>query len=246
MCKKLVLAALLVAGGLFVYKKVEHRFCKKDTSLEAQIAELKQTLASTDDEIRPLLQEIAEREVDKKHLDRDIKDIEVRHVENAKLLQAKRDILKREANLVAAGEKSEGLRRAEKDLDSLKEAFKRCRNELKAKKELLAAQEETIAARRAEVDAYLIERRELETELAQIEAQLAKVRAEEIKSKITFNQTKLSQLKKRAAEISKKVEVKERTMQEEARVFGKKPAQPEVKTQDLVKEVDDLLNGEGK
>ena len=51
MCKKLVVLALVAAVGVFALAKFGHKLSKKDASLETQIHEQEQILASLDGEI---------------------------------------------------------------------------------------------------------------------------------------------------------------------------------------------------
>jgi len=240
MCKKLVLLALVVAAGGFAYAKFGHKLCKKDRSLEAQIHEQEQILSGLDDEISKHLRKIAERDVEADYLRRDIKDVETRQAENKKALEARRVALKTDTALVAAGEKPVEVRRAEKELARLIDAYKNCEAELQAKKAKLDALEDALAASKDEVQAYENERREQEVELNRLKAMVAQMRAEEIKSKVTFNKTKLSQVKKRTAELRKEIEVQQRHLQLEGRYLGKS-AKTDEKPRDVLKEVDDLL-----
>jgi septal ring factor EnvC (AmiA/AmiB activator) len=240
MCKKLVVLALVVAAGVFAYTKFSHKFNKKDISLEAQIHEQEQILASLDDEITKHLRQIAEREVDANYLSREIKDIETRQIENKKVLQAKRVALKSDSSLVTTGEKPDDVRRSEKELARLLDSYKRCEAELQAKKGKLEALEDAVASANEEVQAYQAERREQEVELNRLKAMVAQMRAEEIKSRVTFNKTKLSQVKKRTAELRKEIEVRKRQLELEGRYLGKSSKTDE-KPRDILKEADELL-----
>ncbi len=242
MCKKLAIVALVVAAGAVAYAKFGHKLHKKETSLEGQIQGQEQVLAGLDDEITKHLRQIAERDVEADYLRKDIKDIETRQTENKKVLQTKRAALKSETSLVAAGEKPDEVRRAEKELARLLDAYKNCEAELVAKKAKLDALEDAVAASKDEVSAYQNERREQEVELNRLKAMVAQMRAEEIKSKVTFNKTKLSQVKKRTAELRKEIEVRQRELELQGRYLGKS-AKTDDKARDVLKEADELFAG---
>jgi len=240
MCKKLVVLALVATAGVFAFTRFSHKLCRKDTSLEAQIHEQEQILAGLDDEITRHLRQIAERDVDVSYLRREIKDIETRQAENKKVLQAKRAALTSDSSLVAAGEKPYEVRRSEKELARLLDSYKNCEAELQSKKAKLEALEDAVGSANDEVQAYQNERREQEVELNRLKAMVAQMRAEEIKSRVTFNKTKLSQVKKRTAELRKEIEVRKRQTELEGRYLGKS-AKPDEKARDILKEADELL-----
>jgi len=241
MCKKLVVLALVAAAGVFVLAKFGHKLSKKEASLETQIHEQEQILASLDGEISKHLRQIAERDVEASYLRREIKDIETRQAENKKVLQAKRTALKSDSVLVVAGDKPDEVRRSEKELARLIDSYKNCEAELQAKKAKLEALEDAVAAANDEVRAYQNERREQEVELNRLKAMVAQMRTEEIKSKVTFNKTKLSQVKKRVAELRKEIEVRQRQLELEGRYLGKS-AKTDEKPRDVLKEADELLS----
>src|SRR5262249_54424550 len=153
---------------------------------------------------------------------------------------ARRDALKSEASLVAAGEKSDEVRRAEKELGRLLTSYKNCEVELQAKKAKLEALNDAIGSATEEVQAYQTERRDLEVELSRLKAIVAQMRAEEIKSRVTFNKTELSQAKKRTAKLRKEIEVRKRQLELEGRYLGKSSKSDE-KPRDVLKEADELF-----
>src|SRR5262249_60634700 len=86
------------------------------------------------------------------------------------------------------------------------------------------------------------ERGHKEVELNRCKAMVPQMRAEEIKSKVTFNKTKLSQVKKRTAELRKEIEVRQRQLDLEGRYLGKS-AKTDDKPRDVLKEADELFAG---
>jgi len=246
MFKKLFVVALLVAAGVVAFKKFDFKCCRKDKSLEAQITEQEQVLASLNDEIKQHLHQIAVREVDVKYLREEIKEVEARQVENKKVLQARRDGLKGDAGLVTVADRSDPARkRAEKEFARLLDAYKNCEAEVKAKKAKLEALEDALAASKDEVSAYQNERREQEVELNKLKALVAQMRVEEIKSKVHFDKSKLAQVKKNTAALRKKIEVRQKELELQGQYLGK-AAHTEEKERDVLKEADDLFGAERK
>lgn len=244
MCRKFTVFAvglLLGAGALVAYKKADGRYFNRKPSIEKQIKDQRDRLATLDHEIKRYLNKVAVREVEVKKLETDIQDTKARQAEGKKRILALREQIRADAALVKSDDAAR--KRTEKELTRLFHAYKRCDAELKAKEEKLDAYNEALDAAHDELSAYQNERRDQDNELARLEAMVARVRAEEIKTNLPFDRSKLSAVKKQNAQIRERIEVRQKELELEGRYLETavrlEPAEPNKKG--ILAEVDELL-----
>lgn len=246
MCKKAIIALLVVGGGVWAYKHFDITFRRKDNSIEKQIAKQREALAGLDKEIRKNLSGVARREIEVKDLEKNIREVEVNQAENKKYILARRGELKADGSLTAALS-DEQRQEAERELGRAVAAYKRCDSDLVAKKAKLKALKEALDAAHEELMAYQNQRRGLETELAELEAMVARLRTEEIRARVNVNSTELAELTQRNAELKQEIEVRIKEVELEGRYIGKPSArlatlEPAV---DVYVEVDQLFGSNG-
>lgn len=226
MCKKVVIAAVLVAAGVIgarAFQRYDGKCCfsKKETSLEQQIGQLRNRLPDLDGEIRKLIGQVAAREVELKQLEADLGQTE-KQLDNARsAMLAKEDELKVGASLVKEELKvSPDRQRAVKELNRLADTVERLESGIKARKEQREAFKEALHSCHEQLVAYKNERLALETELAKLDAQVAQMRAEEIKSRVHFDKTKLADMTKRIQQLRTRIEVRQKERELSVKYLG--------------------------
>jgi chromosome segregation ATPase len=243
MCKKVLVLALIAAGGFVAYRHFNGNFCLGEEPLEKQIQRERDKLPQLDAEIRKYISQVATREIDVKNLAAEIKQLEEQQLKNRDALKTKKAELQANASLIKEGAKADpDHQRALRDLDRQANAFTRAQAELKAKKEQLEAFKEALNAAHEELVAYQNERRSLETELAQLDAMLAQTRAEEVKARIHFDKSKLAERTKSITVLRNRVEVRQKELELQGRYLGT-ASQPVSKTdtKTVFEKVDELI-----
>ena len=222
MCKKLFVTALLVVAGFMVYRHFDVKVRPKDQSPETQIRREREKGKDLDIEIRKYISLVATREVEVKHLEKELNTLREQTTQLEQTVVAKTTELRSNSNQV----KNERDRaRALKDLNRLADNLARNKAELKAKEEQFDAEKEALDAAHEELVAYQNEKRSLETELAQLDAKAAHLRVDEIRTREHFDKSKLAERTQRIQELRTSLEVREKERELRVRYLGEK-AQP--------------------
>lgn len=242
-CKKFTTTIFLVGLVALGYLGFQ-RWQEKSMTPEEQITQMKHDLANLDGEIKKNLNNIAQREIEITYLKKEIDGIRTRQEENKQVILAKRSELRPDSSLVRSNPlPTDQQEREERELTRLVDAYKRCQAEVQIKEEKLKAYEEALDAAYSQLVAYQEQRGALEVELAQLETLLAQTRAEEVKSDIHFDQSKLSDIAKRTAELRKKLEVRQKELELTGRYLGesKPKTEPKIDNRDVLSEIDELF-----
>ncbi|MEI8019461.1 MAG: hypothetical protein WCH39_14750 [Schlesneria sp.] len=127
-----------------------------------------------------------------------------------------------------------------RDLASRFERFKAAEEVLSADRQILAAREKTLAANREKLDNLLKSRKEIEVQLEQLQARANTVNAAEAVSKLSIDDSNLSNARKLISELNKQLDVKQKMLDVEGKFVGLIPVESTapVVTADIDKQID--------
>jgi chromosome segregation ATPase len=258
MCKKLGIAAVLVAGSLLVlngtkagsYTKTwAHNLfnqCKKQVPLEFEVDCLRQQISQLVPNMRKQLSSIAEEKATIEQLRRRIE------VTQAKLQTQKEAILTMTRDLdngtkvIRYGGEEYSADRIRRKLDQDFESYKVAEAELKSQQELLEAKETALEPALKRLANIKQEKADLEIQLVKLEAKLKKVRLAQTRNKFQFDDSELGRCKQQLADLDHRIEVEKKTAELEGEFANDAiPVEKKDKpTKDLTKEIKGYFNGE--
>jgi chromosome segregation ATPase len=257
MFRKLAIAALAVAGGLFILNSTRlgsyartamhraHVMVKKQVPLEFQIEAVKNDITRLVPEMRDHLGDVAQKTVSVQNLRQDIKDLRV-------TLDGRREHLRAmNTELRKAGENAyvnlSGQRIAVNRVhDAVVKELASCKNaekELQAKEKLLEARERELAAEKEQIANIRQVKDQMELEVAQMETELQTLRlAQQSQPNFTFDDSRLARIKDTLKDIQNQLKV-ETTRSNLVENFDKGLEIQNLKTKaEVNKEVDEYLN----
>jgi len=249
--KKIVIWLLIIAGGLFLFRKT-HLYsyvstawakvkcgAKDQVPLEFEVDRVRNEIANLDNDIKDHLSPIAEEMAN-------IKDLQKRiHETRDSLKQQKKTILAMTRDLdggskyISYGDEEYTADEVRAKLDQDFASYRRCEAELKAQEQLLAAKQKSLRAVRNQLASMKTLKRDLEVQLAQLEAELKTVRLAQTKDKYQLDDSRLSDIKASLAEIEHRLNVERAKTELNGQVASDPiPVHKKVKpVSDLTKEV---------
>jgi peptidoglycan hydrolase CwlO-like protein len=257
MLKKLVIACLAVAVGLFVLKRTElgsyvrvwwknARACaSKQVPIETEIERLRDDVARLGGETRGHFDAIAEEEVAIDNLQGDIKHVRANLERQERNIRTMREDLKSDVQFITYGDTQYTRRQVEHQLKHDWAAFKRAENELKVKENLLEAKKDALNAAKDKLQAMQDTRDGLAQKLETLEAELRSVRVAQTRSKLHFddNNSALASIKEGVAKVENRIKVERKKLEHEAE-FTSGPVRVDQKSaKDFVKEIDAHFKG---
>lgn len=218
MCKKIGMAVVLVAGGLFLMNTVVGSYvstafnkvrcsAKNQVPIEFEIDRLRNEVANLVPEMKKNLSAIAEEMVTVENLREEIA------VTKANLKRQKDNILIMTKDLEGGATrltydgKDYSASRIREKLARDFASFQRCQDEVKSKEQLLEAREKALDAARDQLASMKTQKQELELQLAQLEADLKVIRLAQTRNKFQVDDSKLAQCKATLAEIRNRLKV---------------------------------------
>jgi len=252
MLKKLMIAAVAVVVGLTVVTssgwlgslvrtkcKNVSAWARDQVPVETEIQRLRDEVARLGGDSRSYFSKIAEEMVAVDNLKKDIATAE------ANLERQKKNILTLKSDLasgnefVVYGDTRYSKARIKSQLARDFEAYKGAEQQVKAKRKLLEARDSNLTAAREQLGAMQETRRDLEVELARLEAEYSTVKVAQTRSKVQFDDSRLSSIKRDVARLQDRVKVEQKTLSLQAEFSsGPIPVTERVKANDLLKDID--------
>ena len=255
MFKKLVIAGLAVAAGLFVLRSTHlgayartawgkvKTSAQKQVPLEFQLDTLRNEAAHLIPDMRKNISAIATETVAVQQLREDIVVVQTNlDKQHDKVRVMKEDLKSGATHVVYDGRKYSADRvrdRLARDLDGCK----RCSDELKAKEKLLQAREQALEAEKEKLASVRLQKEQIDVQIAQLEAEVKAMRVVQTKSTFQLDDSRLARIKAGIADIRSQMRV-EQTENEFLAAFDNSdiPVEKKAKTKDqLIKEAEDYL-----
>jgi chromosome segregation ATPase len=258
MCKKLGIAALLIAAGVFAFKKTDAGSyvstlwdqCKttatKQVSLEFEIERIRKDIDKLIPDMKANLGTLAREMVAVETLRDDIASTRVNLEKQKVKLNEMKDALQSDVSPVVFNGRAYKADRLREMLVADLTACKRCEESVQYKEQLLEAKERAVDSAKEQLGTIRAQKQELEVQLAQLEAEIKTVRVAQARSKVQLDDSRLAKVKASIQDVRNrlKVEVREAELVGEFVPQEAPIVQPKVKTNDQVlAEVDAYLNG---
>ncbi len=258
MCKKLGIAALLVAAGVFAYNKTDAgsyanalwERCRtkavKQVSLDFEIERIRRDIDKLIPDMKKNLTVLAKEMVDVENLQADIAMTRENLAKQKVVLKEMKDAIQSDVSPVVFHSRvyrSEQLReRLARELATCQ----RCEETLKYKEQLLEAKEQSVEAAKEQLTTIRSKKQELEVQVAQLEADIKTLRVAQARSKVQIDDSRLAKVKQSIEALKNRMRVEQRES-ELVNTLVPEPfvtEQPKTKTTDQVlAEVDAYLNG---
>lgn len=223
MLKKIGIAALIVAAGLFVWnktnlgsygcaawKKVKVNAVRQ-VPLEFEIDRLRNEVARLVPDMKKNLSVIAQEMVAVENLKDDIADTRTKLDKQRDKIRVMKDDLKSGITPIVYAGRAYRVERVRDMLEVDLGSCQRCEEALKHKEQLLEAKEKSLDAAREQLSSIKAQKQELEVHLAQLEAEVKTLRVAQTRSKIQVDDSRLAQIKGSLAEVRNRLKVEMRT-----------------------------------
>ncbi len=257
MFRKLVITAVAVGAGLFILNSTHfgsyartafgkvRTAAKRQVPLEFQLDTIRTELSQIAPDIRKHLSKIAQETVNVENLKEEITVVQAELDKKRDQIRTMRDDLKTSDVKVVYNDRTFSKERFATLLEKNVNAAKRCRDELEAKKTLLDAKERALDAARDQLNAMRFQKEQMEVEVERIEAELKTLRLAQTKSNFNLDDSVISGIKERIADIKNQLNVQKK----EGELFAAFSdetilSQPKAKNAaQAVKEADEFLGG---
>jgi hypothetical protein len=254
--KKLLIAAVIVVGAFFVFRKtnlasyVSTAWCKvkngakNQVPLEFEVDRVRNEIANLDGDVRSHLGPIAEEMATIKTLKNRIQ-VKRESLRNEKInLLAMARELEDGKKFITYGDEEFSADEIRAKLDREFAAYRRAEAELKSEEKLLAAKEKALRTVREQLANMKTLKRDLEIRLAQLEADLKTVRLAQTRDTYQMDDSRLAEIKASLADIEHRLEA-ERAVTELHGQFATDPVPVHKKTKsagDLSRSVKNYFN----
>jgi chromosome segregation ATPase len=249
MLKKLLIggAALAAVAGvvlgtdLLSYVRTSARKVRSEVKatipLDFEIERAREMVGRLVPDIQENMHLIAQEEVEVEELQGELtkagKNLET---ERQQLLSLRSDLDNGQGKVRYAGRKATGDEmRAE--LNHRFEHFKTAEATIGAKRKMLEAREKTLSAARQKLEGMLGAKRDLEVQVQNLEARLKMVQAVQTTSQFHFDDSQLSRCKKLVQDLRKHLDVAERMMEQDGRLFDNLSIEPDA-PEDIAEQID--------
>jgi chromosome segregation ATPase len=235
MCKKIGIAAVVVAGILFLlnstmlgsytgtaWSKIHGSF-KKQVPLEFEIERIKHEVAQLVPDMKKNLSSVAEEMVAIDNLREEIVATRTNLQKEKASIMAMTEDLEKGLQVINYKNREYSASRVREKLAADFASYQKCEAGLKSKEQLLEAKERGLDAAREQLASIRTQKQELETEVARLEAELKAVRLAQTRSKFQFDDSRLAHCKEILADIRNRLKV-EKTQEELNGQFANDPA----------------------
>lgn len=258
MFKKLMLTALAVVAGLFIlnhtrlgtygqtaWGKIKNT-AKQQVPLEFELERVKQQVAQLVPDMRNHLRTVAEEMVAVDQLKEQVTVARANLAKQTDAVRALATELKSGNERISISGRTYNRTRASEKLSADVRACQRLEEEIKAQEQLLEHKERALESTKEQLASIKTQRQQLDVEIARLEAELKAVRLAQTKSKVAFDDSRLSHIKASLTDIRTRLNVEQKTM-DLHRQFADEvvPPAPQTKSAaDAVKEAEAFLSGE--
>jgi chromosome segregation ATPase len=211
--RKTIALLLVLAAGLFVYKKTQFgsyagtlwsqvkQEAKDQVPTKFEIERVRHELGNLDGDISGMIRPIAEYMAAITRLKKDIQKTQTNLDEQKTVLLAMTHDLEGNPTFVEYGGEKYTSERVRGKLHKDFESFKRLESHLHSQKKLLEAKEASLKATQEQLAKVIAKKREYEVRLAQLEADEETLQVAKLGSKLEFDDTRTTQIEAALAEI---------------------------------------------
>jgi hypothetical protein len=258
MMKKIGIAALLVAVGVFAWNKTNagsyiHTLwdkCKtkasKQVSLEFEVERIRKDIDRLIPDMKKNLGVLAQEMVAVENLREEIASTRVNLDKQKVRLREMKQALESDVTPVVFNGRTYTAPRLREVLVTDLASCQRVEEALNHKERLLEAKERAVESAKEQLATIRAQKQELEVQLAQLEAEIKTVRIAQAKSKIQLDDSRLAQVKNSLAEVRNRLRVEVRELELNGQ-FATEPTVAEearVRTNDdVIRDVEAYLNG---
>ncbi len=259
MFKKIAIAALAVAAGLFIlnstrfgsYAKTawgKARAClERQVTPEFELDNLRRQVGELGPDMRKHFNAIASETVAVKNLKQEIKQVRDNLETQKDNIRVMNEDLKSGVQRIKYGEMYYSRDRIKAKLARDLVSCKRCADELKAKEALLEAKEEALQAAKEQLESIKQQKQDLEVQIAQMEAELKAVRLAQTRSNFRLDDSRLGQIKESLKNLRTRIDTERQEAELVAAYANEIPVEKKVKSaEDLSKEVEAFLSDSSK
>jgi chromosome segregation ATPase len=217
---------------------------KENIPIEVEIKRARDMISQLKPEIADNLRLIARWEVDVARLSKEV------DTKSESLAKAKKDILRLKDDLQSGktrfvyARKSYDADEVKQDLANRFKQFQTQEATMNKLEQVLTARQKNLEAARQKLDQMLAAKRQLEVEVENLQARLTMVQVAETSSRLSINDSKLSQTRQLLDEIGTRIDVAEKMVHVEGDLEGNIPLDSEAPS-DLVDQITDYF-GEGR
>ena len=259
MFKKIAIAALAVAAGLFIlnstrfgsYAKTawgKARAClERQVTPEFELDNLRRQVGELGPDMRKHINAIAAESVAVQNLKTEITQVRTNLERQKENIRVMNEDLKSGNQRIRYGDMTYSRERIKAKLARDLVSCKRCADELKAKEALLEAKEEALQSAKEQLESMKQQKEDLEVQIAQMEAELRAVRVAQTRSNFKLDDSRLGQIKESLKNLRTRIDTERKEAELMADFVKDIPVEKKVKSaEDLSKEVEAFLSDSSK
>jgi hypothetical protein len=255
MFKKLFIAGLAVAGGMFILHSTHlgsyartafqkaRSAAKQQMGLEFQLDTIRNEAAQLIPDIRNQLVDIAREEVAVKNLRNDVVTMRVSLDKQKENVRVMRDDLKSGVERIVYNGHSYSPTVVREKLSRELASGQRCAAELLAREKLLEARERNLDLEKEKLNSMKSQKSELEIQIAQLETEIKTFQLSQTKSTFQIDDSRLARIKDGIRDIRNQLDVAKKTQELVNNFEGDFTVEKAPTQAELTKQVDEFLNG---
>lgn len=226
-------AGVLLLAGLFIGRDAisyvttsvgqVHRRVKDTVPVDFEIARVRQMIKELEPEVRENMHRIAREEVEVAKIERELEQTEQQLAKSqGEIIRLKDDLATGNSHFVYVG-RSYTADRVRADLANRFEHFKTSKATVEQMTKILEARRNCLDAAREKLDGMLAAKQQLEVEVENLEARSKMVEVAQTTSEFNFDDSQLSRTRELIDDISSRLEVTEKLLNQNIELQGRIP-----------------------